>query len=172
MLSLEANIYIRFRGNMKFLHPEQYQAAHEALFLKYESAIKNLLPEARVEHIGASSIPRAISKGDLDIFVGVAVSQLDNNVRQLMTLGFQEKVDTLRTPELCMLESNAIEDVAIQVVANGSEFECFLTFRDALCSNTILVQQYNELKISCEGWSQDVYRQKKSAFIEWVLGQK
>lgn len=156
---------------MKFFSPEQYQATNEALFLKYESAIKKLIPEARVEHIGASSISKAISKGDLDIFVGVDAAELESNVQQLMTLGFQEKVDTLRTSELCMLESNTIEDVAIQVVANGSEFECFLTFRDALRSDATLVQQYNELKLSCEGWSQKDYRQKKSIFIERVLVQ-
>lgn len=157
---------------MKFLSPEQYQTTNEALFLKYESAIKNLIPEARVEHIGASSISKAISKGDLDIFVGVDATELDCNVQRLMTLGFHEKVDTLRTPELCMLESDSIEDVAIQVVANGSEFECFLTFRDVLRSNARLVQQYNELKLACEGWSQDAYRLKKSDFIEQVLGQR
>lgn len=156
---------------MRFFNPEEYQATNEALFLKYESAIKNLIPEARVEHIGASSIPNAISKGDLDIFVGVDATELDSNVQRLMILGFQEKVDTLRTSELCMLEPNAIEDVAIQVVANGSEFECFLRFRDVLCSNTMLVQQYNELKISCKGLSQYAYRKKKSAFIERVLMQ-
>lgn len=156
---------------MKFISSEQYQTANEALFLKYEFAIKNLIPEARVEHIGASSIPKAISKGDLDIFVGVDAAELDSSVQRLMTLRFHEKVDTLRTPELCMLESDSIEDIAIQVVASGSEFECFLTFRDALRSNAILVQQYNELKLSCEGWSHNAYRQKKSAFIEQVLMQ-
>lgn len=157
--------------NMNFFSPEQYQVANEALFLKYASAIKNLLPQARVEHIGASAIPKAISKGDLDIFVGVDATELEINVQRLMTLGFHEKVDTLRTPALCMLESDSVQDVAIQVVANGSEFECFLSFRDALCSNALLVQQYNELKISCEGLSQDAYRLKKSAFIERVLVQ-
>ena len=71
-----------------------------------------------------------------------------------------------------MLESSSIENVAIQVVANGSEFEFFLIFRDKLRSNMSLVQQYNELKLSCEGLSQDAYRLKKSAFIDQVLVQK
>lgn len=162
---------VTFRGNMRFFNPEEYQAFNEKLFLRYKSKIEEVLPDARVEHIGASSIPKAISKGDLDIFVGVDATELDSNVQRLMTLGFQEKVDTLRTPELCMLESDSFEDVAIQVVANGSEFEFFLSFRDALRSDAMLVQQYNELKLSCEGLSQGAYRQKKSAFIKRVLVQ-
>jgi GrpB-like predicted nucleotidyltransferase (UPF0157 family) len=62
--------------------------------------------------------------------------------------------------------------VALQVVANGSEFECFLAFRDRLRASADLVEKYNTLKRSCEGWPQDKYREKKSAFIEYVLGLK
>ncbi|MFA0159453.1 GrpB family protein [Vibrio sp. 10N.261.46.A3] len=160
---------------MKFYPAEQYQAACNELFVRYERDIKTLIPNARVEHVGASSIPFAVSKGDLDIFVGVELSELselEDAIERLTTLGFNEKLDTLRTPELCMLESTSADDVALQVVANGSEFECFLRFRDKLRANPALVQQYNTLKMSCEGWSQEKYRAKKSAFIQHVLALK
>ncbi len=156
---------------MKFYHAEEYQLSCEALYRKYQREIQVLLPEAVVEHIGASSIPMAVSKGDLDIFVGVDGKELERAVKVLMTLGFNEKPDTLRTPELCMLESASGEDVAFQVIAKGSEFECFLDFRDKLRANPDLVQQYNALKLSCTGWPEDEYRLKKSAFIEHVLTQ-
>ena len=156
---------------MKFYSAEQYQASCEELFLQYGREIQNLLPNARIEHIGASSIPSAVSKGDLDIFIGVESFELEYAVQTLTSLGFQEKDDTLRTSELCMLESTSTDDVAFQVVANGSEFECFLAFRNELRANSVLVQQYNELKMSCEGWPQDEYREKKSAFVEHVLRQ-
>ncbi|WP_439146731.1 GrpB family protein [Vibrio sp.] len=157
---------------MQFYPAEQYQAACHKMFERYERDIKKLLPTARVEHIGASSILLAVSKGDLDIFVGVELNELEDAVERLTTLGFKEKLDTLRTPELCMLESIYSDDVALQVVANGSEFECFLTFRDKLRTNPALVQQYNTLKMGCVGWSQEKYRKKKSAYIEHVLGLK
>jgi GrpB-like predicted nucleotidyltransferase (UPF0157 family) len=156
---------------MKFYSAEEYQVSCEEQFQRYQREILTLLPDAVIEHIGASSIPMAVSKGDLDILVGVDSAELEEAVKLLTTLGFQEKVDTLRTPELCMLEATSGEDVAFQVVANGSEFECFLDFRDKLRKNTSLVQQYNELKMSCTGWSQDDYRLKKSAFVEHVLAQ-
>ncbi|NOH94477.1 hypothetical protein A165_21640 [Vibrio tasmaniensis ZS-17] len=157
---------------MKFYPAEQYQAACYELFIRYEREIKKLIPNARVEHVGASSIPSAVSKGDLDIFVGVDLGELEDVIERLTTLGFNEKLDTLRTPELCMLESTLGDDVALQVVANGSEFECFLRFRDKLRANPALVQQYNTLKMSCEGWPQEEYREKKSDFIEHVLAVK
>ncbi|PMG66473.1 GrpB family protein [Vibrio splendidus] len=157
---------------MKFYPAEQYQADCNELFVRYERDIKKLIPNARVEHVGASSIPSAVSKGDLDIFVGVELGELEDAIERLTTLGFNEKLDTLRTPELCMLESTSGDDVALQVVANGSEFECFLRFRDKLRANPALVEQYNSLKMSCEGWPQDEYREKKADFIEHVLELK
>ncbi|HFG2051973.1 TPA: GrpB family protein, partial [Vibrio cholerae] len=47
----------------------------------------------------------------------------------------------------------------------------FLVFRDKLRKDASLVQRYNNLKLSCEGLSQDDYRRKKSEFIEQVLAQ-
>ncbi len=70
-----------------------------------------------------------------------------------------------------MMEATTGDDVAFQVVANGSEFEFFILFRDQLRSNDSLVRQYNELKMSCKGYSQEKYRRKKSAFIEQILAQ-
>ncbi|MEZ8154892.1 GrpB family protein [Vibrio splendidus] len=157
---------------MKFYPAEQYQAACNELFVRYERDIKKLIPNARVEHVGASSIPFAVSKGDLDIFVGVELGELEDVIERLTTLGFTEKLVTLRTPELCMLESTLGDDVALQVVASGSEFECFLRFRDKLSTNPALVEQYSALKMSCEGWPQDEYREKKADFIEYVLELK
>ncbi|WP_299128889.1 GrpB family protein [uncultured Vibrio sp.] len=157
---------------MKFYPAEQYQTACHEMFARYERDIRKLIPNARVEHVGASSIPSAVSKGDLDIFVGVELGELEDAIERLTTLGFTEKLDTLRTPELCMLESTSGDDVALQVVANGSEFECFLRFRDKLRTNPALVQQYNTLKMSCEGWPHEEYREKKSTFIEHVLALK
>ncbi|TCV14835.1 GrpB protein [Vibrio crassostreae] len=92
---------------MKFYRAEQYQTACYEMFARYERDIKKLIPNARVEHVGASSIPSAVSKGDLDIFVGIELSELEYAADQLTTLGFKEKLDTLRTPELCILESTS-----------------------------------------------------------------
>lgn len=156
---------------MKFYSADRYQKVCEENYIHYNNVIKNLLPNARVEHIGASSIPLAISKGDLDIFVGVDSSDFEKAIQSLMTLGFREKKDTLRTTELCMLESNENDNVALQVVVNGSEFEFFLSFRDKLLTNKSLANMYNELKLSCEGLSEEEYRIKKSTFIEFVLNQ-
>ena len=60
-------------------------------------------------------------------------------------------------------------DVAIQVVGNGSRFEMFLVFRDRLRIDSRLLQSYNELKLESIGLDEDLYRERKSAFIEKTL---
>jgi GrpB-like predicted nucleotidyltransferase (UPF0157 family) len=56
---------------MKFFEQNEYQEKCSALFLKIKSEISTVLPSAKIEHIGSSSVPGVISKGDLDIYVGV-----------------------------------------------------------------------------------------------------
>ncbi|WP_039915133.1 GrpB family protein [Cellvibrio mixtus] len=153
---------------MKFYKESEYRAACEALFQKYKVSILNLIPHARVEHVGSSSIPGAISKGDLDVFVGVSPEKFNESIMLLKKLGFREKLETLRAPALCMLESG-IEDVALQVVANGSTFEFFIEFREKLKASAALLDQYNQLKLTCIDLSDEQYRELKSEFIERVL---
>lgn len=154
---------------MKFYREDDYRRECEDLFIEYKEKIHRLIPTARVEHVGSSSVPGSISKGDLDIFVGVNSIDHEKSIRILTSLGFKEKENTLRTPELCMLE-RVDKDVALQVVANGSRFEFFIEFRDKLLCSPKLLEKYNDLKMSCQSLGPDEYRERKSKFIEQILG--
>lgn len=155
---------------MQFFPAIEYQQKAAELFGKYKSEILSLPPNAIVEHIGSSAISHAISKADLDIYIEVPAQQFSRTIEQLKTLGFKEKFNTLRTDELCMLESQASdEDVAFQIVVTGSKFTNFLIFRDRLRNSTQLVHQYNQLKQNCMRLSPDEYRQIKAEFIDRVL---
>lgn len=154
---------------MIFLEPEQYQQKCAQLFNLYQKDISKLLPFARIEHIGSSSIPNAISKGDLDIYIEVKPDQFEVAIEGLKTLNFIEKQNTLRTHELCMLESLNNDDVAFQIVVTGSKFTFFLTFRNKLIASPALVDEYNQLKLQCSHLDHDQYRAIKSDFITRIL---
>jgi GrpB-like predicted nucleotidyltransferase (UPF0157 family) len=156
---------------MIFLEPEQYQQKCAQLFNSYQKDISTLLPFAKIEHIGSSSIPNAISKGDLDIYIEVKPEQFEFAIEQLKKLNFIEKQNTLRTHELCMLESLNNDDVAFQIVVTGSKFTFFLTFRNKLIASPALVDEYNQLKLQCSHLDHDQYRAIKSEFISRVLNQ-
>ncbi|CAI3104803.1 hypothetical protein MWMV2_MWMV2_00311 [Acinetobacter oleivorans] len=154
---------------MVFLEPEQYQQRCAQLFNSYKKDIAILLPSAKVEHIGSSAIPNAISKGDLDIYIEVEPDQFEFAIEQLKTLNFIEKQNTLRTDELCMLESLNSDDVAFQIVVTDSVFTFFLTFRNKLIDSPLLVNEYNQLKLECNHLDHDQYRTIKAGFINRVL---
>ncbi len=142
----------------------------DKIFSEVEAIILAALPDSRVEHIGSTAIPNSITKGDLDIFVGVNAAEFDGAIKVIEKLGFTEKSDTLRTDALCMMVTEKFgEDVAVQIVANGSEFENFIYFRDKLILSPELVCEYNNIKQSAKAKSQECYRELKSSFIKSVL---
>lgn len=83
--------------------------------------------------MGSSSVPGAVSKGDLDTYGGVDPQENASAVLALIDCGYREKLDTLRTSELRILVAQ--EDLALQVLAAGSQYEFFIRFRDLLRSN-------------------------------------
>lgn len=154
----------------RLLEPSNYQAQAVSVFTTVATEVSRLLPDAQLEHIGASAIPGAVSKGDLDICVLVTPQAHAQAVQKLEAAGYAIKTDTMRTPALCMLLSPRTDmDVALQVVAKGSEFEFFLHFRDALRADPALVEQYNQLKTRFATSGEERYRAEKSRFITAVL---
>lgn len=155
---------------MKFLKASDYQPKVNSIFRILENELLEVLPKLRIEHIGSSSIPNAVSKGDLDVYISIRQSQFIEVLEIIKSIGFEEKKDTLRTDKLCMLVTDKYDyDVAIQLVVEGSEFENFILFRDLLRMSPQLVDEYNSLKLASVGLSEDEYRMKKSKWIKGVI---
>jgi GrpB-like predicted nucleotidyltransferase (UPF0157 family) len=155
---------------LKFFEADEYQDKVNSIFDELSKKIKAVLPNARVEHIGSSAIEGALSKGDLDLFVGVVKNEFQVSLASIKQLGFVEKEGTLRTESLCMLVTDKFNhEVAIQLVANGSEFEDFLRFKNIMQNNPDLLSEYNQLKRDAARLSEIEYRAKKSEWIEKQL---
>jgi len=155
---------------MKLLAPIEYQVKAESAFNETRARLQSVLPDARFEHVGSSSIPGLHSKGDVDICVLVHPKDHSQTIATLERLGYTIKLGTLRTPELCMLESPQMDiELALQVVAIGSKFEFFLQFRDALLADQTIVAQYNALKLLHTDAPSESYRAAKAEFIAKVL---
>lgn len=129
-------------GNASRRLPEGWQ-----VFAEVRQQLVAALPDARVDHVGSSAIPGAISKGDIDICVAVSADRFEAALQVLAELGYHEANDTLRTPQICMLKASRQDvDLALQRIEAGWRFEFFLRFRDALRAAPSLVTEYNELK--------------------------
>ncbi len=155
---------------MKFLEPDLYQPVAAATYGAIADRLRAVLPNATIEHIGSSAIPGVISKGDLDVFVGVDAKDFSEAIGAIERLGFQIKRDTLRTEQLCpFVGANFPLEVGIQLVERGSRFEFFRRFRDQLNRDAVLRGRYNQLKYESTSLDESEYRVRKSAFIENIL---
>ena len=156
---------------MKLHPPETYQTNAIKRCENIAAQLIAIFPFAKIEHIGSSAIPGALSKADLDICMIVDSAKLENVVQTLKHHAYIEKTGTLRTEELCMLECAVLgNEHAVQVVANGSEFEkFFITFRDVLRARPDLVAEYNRIKVDAAELGVEQYREAKSRFISLVL---
>lgn len=155
---------------MTFVVASEYQPEAQRLYDAIAPTLIHAMPWARVEHIGSSAILESVSKGDLDIYVEVDGPRFDASITALQALGFTIKEGSFRSDELCPFESSTYPiDVGIQLVASGSKFEFFLTFRDAMNQSPNLRAEYNELKRRATGLAPAEYRRIKSTFIERVL---
>lgn len=158
---------------MKFLEPDAYQTLARELFNRLSSLIRQVLPAARIEHIGSSAIEGAVSKGDLDIFIGVEPEEFQDTIVSIESLGFQIKTESFKNESLCPFESDDYPlPVGLQLVVNRSEFEIFLVFRDRMNAGADLRSSYNQLKHQACDLNEDEYRRVKSKFIENVLRRR
>lgn len=157
---------------MKLHKFDEYYDKVESIYRDLNKELNEALPLAIIEHVGSSSIPGSLSKGDLDVFVGVDKNDHQKTIDKIKSLGFEEKENTFRSDELCMLVTDKFNyDVAVQVVANESKFENFLRFRDIIRSDSNLLQEYNKIKEEAQGLGEDEYRNQKSIFISKILSK-
>jgi GrpB-like predicted nucleotidyltransferase (UPF0157 family) len=59
---------------VEFVDEPAIRSTVNAVFESLNAMLTALLPEARIEHIGSTAIPGAVTKGDLDIRVQVEQS--------------------------------------------------------------------------------------------------
>ncbi len=145
--------------------------ATRAAFDHHREQVLRLLPDAEVEHVGATSVPGALTKGDLDVLVRVPASEF---ARAVAVLGNAYAVHQSHnwTPTLASFNdpASSTAPVGIQLVVAASASDAlFGPFRDALIADAALLAEYNALKLRLDGESYERYTTAKGAFVEDVL---
>ncbi len=154
---------------MELKKSEDYLPILSPIIERINQEMKKEFPGFQFEHVGSTSIPGAITKGDLDFVLIVKPEEFQITQSKLENLSYYIKDDTLQTDELRMMVTDKYQhDVAIQIVIKGSRFESFLFFRDLLRNDHELVKRYNKIKTKSVGES---YRQNKASFISDVLAK-
>ena len=143
----------------------------EAAVDAHRKIVLELVPGAAVEHVGATAVPGALTKGDVDVLVRVGEAEVPAAVEALSRQYAIHQPHNW-TPTLASFTDPDAADlpVGIQLVVRGSDADKFFgPFRDALISSDTLLAEYNELKRGLDGLEYELYTERKGRFIERVL---
>jgi GrpB-like predicted nucleotidyltransferase (UPF0157 family) len=156
--------------NVEFVDESGIRAPVAQVFESLGKTLASILPRARIEHVGSTSIPGAITKGDLDICVLVEGSAFPDADRSLAER-FARNLGSDRTATFSSFsDSSWPVAVGIQLVVLGGEEDVFVPWRDLLRASPELLKRYDELKRLWHGRSHEEYRAAKAKFIEEALG--
>jgi GrpB-like predicted nucleotidyltransferase (UPF0157 family) len=143
----------------------------ETVFHEHRDAVLAIVPDAEVEHVGATAVPGALTKGDVDLVVRVrgpdfaaAVEALRGRYAVHQPHNWTPTLASFKAPHATGLE------VGIQLVVEGSDADGFFgPFRDALIRSPGLLAEYNDLKQRLDGLEYERYTERKGEFIERIL---
>ena len=154
---------------VEFVEEPRIRSTVTAVFDNLRSTLAALLPEARIEHIGSTSIPGAVTKGDLDICVQVERSAFQEADR-ILAGRFARNFGSHQTASLSSFVDNSWPvPVGVQLVVLGGDEDFFLRWRDLLRRSPEVLKQYDQLKRRWHGCPHAGYRAAKSKFIEETL---
>jgi len=156
------------------IRPEsEIREATDSAFEAHRARILGVLSEAEVEHVGSTSVPGALTKGDVDVLVRVDARRFDHAVSRLRRLyGVHQPHNW--TPTLASFADRGGGDppVGVQLVVAGStEDRMFGPFRDALVRDPALLADYNELKRRHGCDDHERYTSVKGEFVRQVLAR-
>ena len=133
------------------------------------------MPYCVVEHVGASSFPGVMTKGDLDVQIRVEVADFEKAVKDCESL-FPRRHQELWNDEFALFADPAQEvKIDIMLTVKDSAYDSFYKIRDAMIKNPELQKKYMDFKNQYSDFLSDEYRKAKHIFfrqLEAELGLK
>jgi GrpB-like predicted nucleotidyltransferase (UPF0157 family) len=156
---------------IRILRGEEIESAARATYEAHRARIAGVLPNAEIDHVGATSVPGAVTKGDVDLVVRVGPREVGAAANALGAMYATHQAENWTPTFASFVDADAAAPpVGVQLVASGSAEDAFFgPFRDALIRDPSLLEQYNALKRRLDGETYERYTEEKGAFIERVL---
>lgn len=129
-----------------------------------------LLPDAEVHHIGATALPGALTKGDVDVLVRVPPARFPAVVEELRR-HFAVKQPANWTDSFASFgEDSGYElPLGIQVVAEDGREDFFLYLRDYFLAHSEALREYDRLKEQHAPGGAEAYWRAKCEFLGAIL---
>ena len=140
------------------------------LFEHHVKKISERLPGLEIEHVGGSSIPGALTKGDLDIVIRTERDSFLKIVEALKELYGPKYVDSLWNENFALYQDyTSPVKVDIMVTIKDSPYDTFTKVRDFLIANKDALDEYNEIKTHFNKIPYPEYLERKLVFFQKII---
>ncbi|MET0397718.1 MAG: GrpB family protein [Longimicrobiaceae bacterium] len=132
--------------------------------------LRAIVPGAGLHHIGATALPGALTKGDVDVLVRVAPARFPAVV-EVLGRHFAVKQPANWTASFASFgDDDGYElPLGIQVVVEGGAEDFFLFLRDHFVSNPRALAEYDRLKTVHAPDGAEAYRRAKADFLGSIM---
>jgi len=158
------------REPVQLLASTQIQAAAAAAYEDAELLLTSILPDARIEHVGATAVPGALSRGGVDICVAVPRDAFDEALGVLLEAGYLQRSQEDAADRHAVL-AMPLADVplTLQLIESGSTHESLLRVRDALRADAALRERLDAAKTESAAHGDAAYAAAKARFFDAFL---
>lgn len=134
------------------------------LFALEKEKLLKIFPTCQAEHIGGTSVPGSVTKGDLDINLRVPAEDFFRVVEELKNI-YQINQPNNWSENFASFKDDS-RDLGIQVTVLGSPEDYYVAQREYLINHSEELRELNSLKLKYEGKDMQKYREEKGNFFE------
>ncbi len=154
---------------VRFVSESEVRARAALLFEQQERVLRALIPGADIQHVGSTSVPGSLTKGDVDIQVRIEAAMFAA-ADAILATHYERNVGSLHTDEYSPFKDDSTDPpLGIQLTVIGSRFDFFWKIRDQLLARPDVRDAYDALKRAHQGRHMAEYRAAKERFFAPVL---
>lgn len=149
-----------------FFPLEEIHDKVQEIFKEEKLFLETIISNADIQHVGGTSIPRSLTKKDVDIQIRVFSTHFNQAVEALKKY-YVTKHARLWTDSFAIFKNLDGREMPVDYMLTtiGSVYDNFYKVRDFFIANPNILKKYNDLKKQYEGKSYDKYRLAKNEFF-------
>jgi GrpB-like predicted nucleotidyltransferase (UPF0157 family)/GNAT superfamily N-acetyltransferase len=147
---------------------EELATDTESVLAELRRDLRVAAPGVEVEHIGGTSMPDGITKGDVDVNLRVDHDRFDHVVVALSTRFDIAQPQNWTGTFASFSDTRQGFPLGIQVTVIGSDDDFLVELRDRLRADPELRHEYDEIKRMNAGAGRDAYWRAKNDFLRRV----
>lgn len=143
----------------------------DAVVADVKPSLRTLLPNCQIEHVGATSMPDGVTKGDVDLSVRVSADLFDEAVDSLRGRFDIAQPDNWTATYASFSDASRALPVGLQVSVVGSSDDFLVALRDLMRADSDLRHAYDRVKRDAAPLGSDGYWRAKNDFLVPILAQ-